>query len=103
MELPLEVGAVCVTVNARHPINNRLTVLILQIDPARESSKGEQAPFQIQRVDGSPFPSTTDIETCQPRFYSAKRVWCAAHKLRRIDMGDGPSTLTTREPLHASA
>jgi hypothetical protein len=103
MDLPLEVGAVCVTVNARHPINNRLTVLILRIDTARESSNGEKAPFLIQRVDGSAFPSTTDIDTCEPRFYSAKRVWCAAHKLRRIDMGDGRSTLATREPHHASA
>ena len=103
MELTLEFGAVCVTVNARHPINNRLTVLILQINPTRESSKGEHAPFLIQRVDGSAFPSTTDIETCQPRFYSAKRVWCAAHKLRRIDTGDGSSTLTAGEPCHTSA
>ena len=88
MELPLEVGAVCVTVNARHPINNRLTVLILRIDPTVKSKLGAQAPYLIRQIDGSPFPSSNDIESGHPRFYRAREVWCEGHKLRRIDLGD---------------
>jgi hypothetical protein len=78
---PLQVGDLCITQNADHPVlNNGLLVVITAVDPAR--SAGDH--FQIRRVDGQPIPSCADNEG-KLALFKMSSAWAHAYKLRRVD------------------
>jgi|GEM_PF-5979777 len=79
----LNVGDLCVTRNANASLlNNGLLVVILAIDPAHYDGA---ASYLIRRIDGQRIPSTLDIASGIPRFFSYSEAWSSQHKLRRIN------------------
>lgn len=85
---PLQVGDLCITVNAKYEINNGALVVITDINATVKDGRGEATPYLIRRVDGQPHPNTTNTATGAPIWYRTMEASCPGRKLRRVDDGE---------------
>jgi hypothetical protein len=82
-----KVGAVCMTVNTRHPaVNDGVLVVVVGVNAKIRSAAGEPCPYLVRSVDGSPFVSTTNLHTGERSWCKSVQVWAAGYKLKPIDM-----------------